>query len=655
MKKLLDSLPFLAFFVVLFFTEYYLFGVSDALLGIAFLFFSRTIVNEPGLSFFNYCRRVSWFIIMSLCATLAGLHPIAMVLGTIGYLLVITLYHSDDYLPRNFFWLGMGYLLLLIYPVGVEGILSRILATLLSVALTTAFIYAMRAWRIKAGESIFARDRSYVSKALVDVGNQLAVLSTLNEIGAEKVQEQIHPKQTFSIAQEYAKTEYAVVLRQGGTLSGRQSYTFAVLLCCEQLADMIHAAANNTKTLTEVEQAYYADLSHIFLDCGTGVITRVKEIAHALTLFLKSHTLDDTCHQQAWSGILETMVRVLQDTRMARDNSTSFKKSFIYHLKVLRENIGFQNTQTRFALRLSALVGIAMLLNVLLTQYANAQFGIWIPITAFAILNTYNDETYKSTLNNLVGTLLGIVVFAFFIHFIPEPYRMPLVVTLSYLLMLMDISQVVSVMAGTQMALNALYPSVALLPAIMSRLTFVVLAVTCVLGIMLIFVRTRRSATIRTKIAELERIDARLTHYVHDGIKSGRVNLWRMVQLLYYTHMNADLLDKLATRIAHSKSNEKDPEKQRKKQEEKELLKSDVERVLQANYQFAMDAEHAVMLLDPRRDESVTTAGTQGLKIPWNNPDSTARLAHIDATTERLDEKMEQLENLDSLAHLEEQ
>ena len=48
-RKFVDAIPFIAFFVVLFFTVYAVFGVSDALLGIVFLFFARTIVKEPGL------------------------------------------------------------------------------------------------------------------------------------------------------------------------------------------------------------------------------------------------------------------------------------------------------------------------------------------------------------------------------------------------------------------------------------------------------------------------------------------------------------------------------------------------------------------------------------------------------------------------------
>ena len=63
--------------------------------------------------------------------------------------------------------------------------------------------------------------------------------------------------------------------------------------------------------------------------------------------------------------------------------------------------------------------------------------------------------------------------------------------------------------------------------------------------------------------------------------------------------------------------------------------------MLQVNYQFAMDAEHAVMLLDPRRAEDGSTSGQAAAR-----PDTTARIKHIDATAERLDDKMHRLERM---------
>ena len=665
--RLVDVLPFLAFFVVLFFTEYALFGIADALLGIVFLFFSRTIVGEPGLSFANYLHRIAWFFVMSVTATLAGLHPVSMVLVSMAYLFLVTVIHSDDYLPRNFFWLGMGYLMLLIYPVGPDAIGSRVAAVLLSMALATLFIYAMRAVRAKTGSlDVIARDRGYVRRAFDEVGGQLADLAELTAAGAGagpraeadagevlraeaaaaarrdidpvRVAEALHPKRAFRIAQEYAELEYGTVFRQGGLLSGRQRYTFALLLCCEQIADMAHASAKNARRIDENERRYFEDLSNVFLDYGRGRIATVRQMAARLQAFLDGHRLDIACHEESWSGVLETMLRTLQDTRLSRDNSTPFLKSIRYRARFMRENVGRKHAQTRFALQLSLIVGFGMVADLLLTRYADAPFGIWIPLTAFAIMNTYADETMKATFNTVVGTLIGIGVFSILVRVLPDAFFMPVIVIGGYLIVLMNFHQIASTAAVTQMAMMALHSSTALLASAVSRFALVVIGVSCAMSVVFVFMNTRRSTTIRTKVAEIERIDGRLTENIHQGIESGHVNLWRTVQLLYYLHMSAGLMERLAASLDKDAAR---TGRARRRTRENALLREDVERVLQVNYQFAMDAEHAVMLLDPRRAEDGSTSGQAAAR-----PDTTARIKHIDATAERLDDKMHRLERM---------
>ena len=651
--KLVEALPFLAFFGVLFFTEYTLFGIADALLGIVFLFFSRTIVNEPGLSFANYLRRVAWFFAMSITATLAGLHPVSMVAVSVVFLFFITVVHSDDYLPRNFFWLGMGYLMLLIYPVGPDAIASRIAATLLSMALATLFIYAMRAIRAKTGHlDVIARDRAYVRRAFDEVGEQLSDLARMTAADAtdnaphaparagidpDGIAEALHPKRAFRIAQEYAELEYGTVFRQGGLLSGRQSYTFALLLCCEQLADMAHASAKNARRIKENERRYFEDLAEVFLDYGRGEIATVRQMAARLREFSDEHELDVACHEESWSSVLETMLRTLEDTRLSRDNSTPFLKSVRYRARFMKDNVGRKNAQTRFAIQLALIVGFGMIVDLLLTRYADAAFGIWIPITAFAILNTYADETVEATLNTTVGTLVGIGVFSILVQVLPDALFMPVIVLGGYLVVLMNFHQIASVAAVTQMAMMALYSSSALLASAVSRFGLVIIGVSCAMAVVFVFMSTRRSITIRTKVSEIERIDMRLAETIHQGIERGQVNLWRTVQLLYYLHMSSGLMEKLAASLDQDGAKTK---RARRRAQEDRALREDVERVLQANYQFAMDAEHAVMLLDPRR------AGCAATDDRTARPDTTARIEHIDATVERLDDKLLRVERM---------
>ena len=66
--------------------------------------------------------------------------------------------------------LGMGFLLLEIYPIGIQEIPIRLGATIFAIACTTAFIYAMKAVK---KESEIARDRRFIMRAFDDIGFQL--------------------------------------------------------------------------------------------------------------------------------------------------------------------------------------------------------------------------------------------------------------------------------------------------------------------------------------------------------------------------------------------------------------------------------------------------------------------------------------------------
>jgi hypothetical protein len=213
-----------------------------------------------------------------------------------------------------------------------------------------------------------------------------------------------------------------------------------------------------------------------------------------------------------------------------------------------------------------------------------------------------------------------------------------------------------NVAATTQMALVALYPHATLGSTMLSRLLLVILAVTCVMLVVFALLRTRRSATVRTKVQEMERIDVRLRGLIRDGIERGHVNMWRTVQLLYYLHLEAGLLERLARKLRKgvdegagsiknvARSRQRRQAKNERRIAEDRELAADVERVLQMNYQFAMDAAHAVMLLDPRRAEGELPQQDEAM-----NPDTTGRLRHIDATAERLEDKMAKLEEMQYL------
>ncbi len=593
-KRITGVIPYVVFLVGLFFVEYNLFGVEDALLGIVFQSFAKTMVESAGLSFANYLKHAALFLIMSLCSSVAGLHPVLLVGGSALYMFCITLMNSDDYLPRNFFMLGLGFLLLEIYPISASEIPMRMVATLFAIGCTTAFIYVMRAF---AEHNEITSDREFVMRAFDDIGFQLIDLSN-----GETAHLDAH--RVYGITQEYCNKEYGNVFRQGGVMSGRQRYTFELLICAELVADMIHAASRNVDHMGPAEQRYLLDLSEVFLGFGQGRIRQVRAMEESLQHFLDLHILADGEHDTAWRATLEALVHTLQENANSRDNSTPFGWGIRYRLRFIKDNFNLKNSQLRFAIQLGVIVGTSFAVSECMVAFMDTRFGAWIPITSFLMMNTYRDETMRMMGKQLLGMLVGMAVFAAVTHFVPEQVRTLFVLTFGYWVILLQIGPAVSMAAGTQLALAALYPSMSLGDTLMMRLTFVLLGTLVVLSIIFVFLQSRRRMTIAHKIREMERVDERLLQQLREDMDRGHAKDDRTVQLLYYLHMNASLLTSLSKRIGPDMAQE-------------------VERLTEANYQFAMDASHAIVFLgsDVKRE----------------------RYEHLDGTTRKLRKKIDRL------------
>lgn len=583
LKRIADIVPYVIFLVALFFVELNLFGVEDALLGIVFLFFSRTMIESSGLSFVNYLKHAFLFVVMSLCASIAGLHPVLLVAGSALYMFFITLMNSDDYLPRNFFMLGMGFLLLEIYPLAPAEIPLRLVATLFAIVCTTGFIYLMKAAH-PASEIL--RDREFVRRAFDDIGFQLIDLSNATTTSLD-------PHRLYRIVQEYCSTEYGNTFRQGGVLSGRQRYTFMLLVCAEQVADMIRAASRNAERMDDAERAYLLDLSEVFLAFGRGRITQVRAMVHALEEFLETHRLEEAEHDTAWRATLEVLVRTLDDSAASRDNSTPFAWGIRYRLRYIKDNLTLKNSQLRFAVQLSVIVGLSFAVSEVMLAFFDTRFGAWIPLASFLMLYTYRDETVKMMVQQLIGMFIGMAIFVAVVHFLPESIRMVVVLVLGYSVILMNFGPMVSMAAGTQLALTALYPTMSLGDTLLTRLIFVLTGTAVALSVVFVLLRSRRSLAIAHKMQEMERVDERLLRQIRSDIERGSVVNDRSIQLLYYLHMNASTLASLSDKVDAD-------------------MAAEVKRLIEANFRFAMDAAHAVLFLrsDVKRERFDHLEGT---------------------------------------------
>ena len=294
----------------------------------------------------------------------------------------------------------------------------------------------------------------------------------------------------------------------------------------------------------------------------------------------------------------------LSDSKASRDNSTRFGLGVRYRLHFIKDNFSLKNSQLRFSIQLGVIVGVSFAVSELMLLYMDTRFGAWIPITSFLMMNTYRDETMRMMGKQLLGMLVGMAVFVAVTHFIPESVRILCVLIMGYGVILMNFGPAVSMAAGTQMALAALYPTMSLGDTLMMRLVFVLLGTLVVLSIIFVFLQSRRSMTISHKMSEMERVDERLLDQIRIDIEHGQADSDRSIQLLYYLHMNASILGSLANKVGDTMADE-------------------VKRLIEANYQFAMDAAHAIVFL--------------------NSDIKKQRFAHLRGTTSKLRLKIDDL------------
>lgn len=148
-----------------------------------------------------------------------------------------------------------------------------------------------------------------------------------------------------------------------------------------------------------------------------------------------------------------------------------------------------------------------------------------------------------------------------------------------YGVILMNFSPMVSMAAGTQLALTALYSSMSLGDTLLVRLLFVLTGTFVAVSVIFVLLRSRRSLTISNKMEEMSRVDERLLQQVRVDMEKGRAVNDRSLQLLYYLHMNAHMLNQLSSQVEEGTAQE-------------------LERLIEANFRFAMDAAHAIIFLD---------------------------------------------------------
>ena len=479
-KMFIGVIPFLIFAIFLFITISALFGTTNALLGIVFLFFAKMMMYSK-VSTFNYVKYGMLFVIAAIIATIASFNIWTSVILNFGFLFILTFAYSNDFAPKNHFLIGLEFVLLQMNRGTIGDISDRVLAVLYALLVTYIFVLIMKGLNKKPDSNPF------IYKGYSLVGDYFQKLSKgkIKDISVNEI---------YSLTSKYCKATYNDVIKQDGLLNDSQKYNFHVLLSVEHLIQLIYETNKNHEKLTKDDLNYFKKLSLIFKKSQTHV-----EAYQKLDRFLKKNKLSVDYMETDFRLALSSLSALLKSKENMQSNKTPFWIGFKFKMWMLKHRVGLDHFQFRFALQTALVVSLCFAISDVLPIINS----YWIPITAYTTLTTYPDDTLKDTWKRILGTIVGLIVFGLVTQFIPDDYRLLVTLLLGFTIMLCTTSPFVNMIFGSQMAVACLYPDMSLSSSMLLRVSFVIIGSIIVIVVIRAFLHTKKQDAFKFKLREL--------------------------------------------------------------------------------------------------------------------------------------------------------
>lgn len=523
-KKMFDTLPYLCLGIILFATIILFFGSANAVIGIIFLFFAKGAVHSA-FTIESHLTSGFLFLLMAVLGTFATMgYLTSIVLNFLVFFLLIFVY-SDDFAPKNYFLFGLEFVLMQMNPGTFDMLLNRSFAVLYGFAVTTLFIIVAKRLKKEPAEN------PLIKKGFAVISNQLNSLSK-GELS------QLHAGEIFDIASKYCAVEYNTVFKQNGLMSGKEKNRFQLVLCLEQLGQLINEAKLHYEELDQADRSYFYDLSKLF----ENSMTRDKLISQ-LEHFLKNSHLQDSHLNSDWRLLLQSLIKTLHAKTEKVNHTATVKNKLAYKGSQLKQHWGFHYFQFRFAIQKSLILAFSFALANAL-PFTNSY---WIPIMVYTTIGAYHDEAFKSAVTRVGGTLAGLACFVLVTQFIPVNVRLFVVLFIGLTIILSTTNVFITMIAGTQMAVSSIAPVFDTIPSILLRFSCVIVgAVIAVVGGRLIL-RANRDDNYQAKLNELLQIDnqlvTELNHALEQGMRGNHVS-----ELILSLHLTTNELLKAMPR-----------------------------------------------------------------------------------------------------------
>ena len=522
LKTILSNVPFILLMIVLFLSTSSFFGSNNAIISIILLFFTKGAVYSS-FTFSSYLSNLFLFLFLAIISTFAQFSYTGMLILNFFVFFWLIFVYSDDFAPKNYFLFGLEFIMMQIKPVSFEQLPQRLLAIIWAFGLATLFIFTYRKIKKLPPKSVF------IEKGASLLASQLEEVVKGNLKAAR-------PQQLVKLTSDYCTTEYNTIFKQNGLMTKREKDTLQILLCMEQIGDLLLKTTYYHDALTEKYLLYLKALSTLFKEYDNN-----KQLIYNLNHFIKTEFFSSKQLDSDWKLVIRNLQQSIVAHELKGIRKTSFKNRLLYKLHRLQQHWGLSYFQFRFALQSAAIITT----SYAATTFVDFSSNYWIPIMAYTTLCAYPDETVKSAITRTFGTLAGLLAFALGTQFIPgNSTRLLLTLVVGFAIILSTNNKFFNIAIGTQIAISSIFPIYQLEYSLFWRGFCVILGTTIAIFGSHFILKADHQKTFDFKLNELivedrwlirELNDALLNHENRDRINETFVSLHLIISTLFKT------------------------------------------------------------------------------------------------------------------------
>lgn len=399
--KFIQVLPVIVFFVLLFYSIYFMFGIHYLLIVscITIQFKVRYLKAQTIRSL------ASMFFIQWLLGVLAFLAtcnlPFCIAINIVVPFFLVFL-QSSQFNPKGYFSSAMGFVFLQLRPVGLSGFLPLMQAIIFGMGFCVLALLCSSFWRKKE------QDFHIVKTGLVLLSQSFSTLT--REDDSDRIKKLFSIQQSLHRLSYHSRGSFYIV-----TGEGKIYHMFALLL----QRTMYYLTLPEHERESFGEQTEGLQEFSDYLMCASAFNQENNEelIVQGEQLKRKYALKDDTLSLLIQNS-LNLLLLILEEITTMKVNHPQSDWELPKYRRPLRSmvhRLRLDSFEFRFALRLSTVLVIGFVFSKL----SGMNHAYWLPLNAFLLLQPIYEESNKRLKTRFIGTVIGCTAIYALLPFFP--------------------------------------------------------------------------------------------------------------------------------------------------------------------------------------------------------------------------------------------